>query len=127
MCKIVVLAGLVGLILVPPLPAEIIYVDDDAPFGGDGQTWITAYRYLQDALYAAEADPNLTEIRIAGGQYTPDFDEAGLVTPLDPNAAFRASAALVLAGAYAGIGAGDPNAVDSTLHPTSLSGDIDPQ
>ncbi len=126
MCKILVLAGLVGLILVPSLNAEIIYVDDDAPLGGDGQTWNTAYRYLQDALYAAEADPNLTEIRIAGGTYTPDFDEAGLVTPLDPNAAFRASTALVLAGAYAGIGAGDPNAVDSTLHPTSLSGDIDP-
>jgi len=28
----------------------IYYVDDDAPFGGDGQSWPTAYKYLQDAL-----------------------------------------------------------------------------
>lgn len=30
--------------------AEIIYIDDDADVGGDGQTWGTAYKYLQDAL-----------------------------------------------------------------------------
>ena len=40
-------------------PDTIIYVDDDAPPGGDGRSWETAYRYLQDALpplsYAARA------------------------------------------------------------------------
>ena len=30
--------------------ASVVYVDDDAPPAGDGQTWATAYRFLQDAL-----------------------------------------------------------------------------
>ena len=33
--------------------ANVLFVDDDAPLGGDGQTWGTAYRFLQDALFDA--------------------------------------------------------------------------
>jgi len=29
---------------------DVIYVDDDASLGGNGQNWTTPYRYLQDAL-----------------------------------------------------------------------------
>ncbi len=51
-------------------PLTIIYVDDDAPEGGDGSTWFTAYRDLQDALDAARClDP--VEIRVADGTYIP--------------------------------------------------------
>lgn len=47
-----------------------IYVDDDAPEGGDGSTWQTAFRDLQDALDAARClDP--VEIRVADGTYVP--------------------------------------------------------
>ncbi|MEE9129337.1 MAG: hypothetical protein V3T84_04915 [Phycisphaerales bacterium] len=28
----------------------VLYVDDDAPPGGDGTSWNTAYRFLQDAM-----------------------------------------------------------------------------
>ena len=31
----------------------ILYVDDDADPGGDGLSWDTAYRFLQDALATA--------------------------------------------------------------------------
>ncbi len=53
--------------------ADTIYVDDDAPLSGDGFTWATAYRYLQDALEVA-ADPlnSIWEIRVAQGIYRPD-------------------------------------------------------
>ena len=54
----------------------IWHVDDDAWMGGDGLTWQTAYKHLQDALaVAAYGD----EIRVAGGTYMPDQDEAELL------------------------------------------------
>ena len=48
----------------------ILYVDDDAPLGGDGLSWDTAYRFLQDALATAS---DSTEIRVAQGAYQPDL------------------------------------------------------
>lgn len=51
-------------------PLTIFYVDDDAPDGGDGQTWQAAFQDLQDALDAARClDP--VEIRVADGTYVP--------------------------------------------------------
>ncbi len=29
---------------------DVLYVDDDAPPGGDGTSWNTPYRFLQDAM-----------------------------------------------------------------------------
>jgi hypothetical protein len=47
---------------------KFIYVDDDAPEGGDGTSWATAYKYLRDALEAATRGD---EIRVAEGVYRP--------------------------------------------------------
>ena len=53
----------------------ILYVDDDAPAGGDGLSWDTAYRFLQDALFFASDPGNgVTEIRVGQGTYAPDSD-----------------------------------------------------
>ena len=61
-----------GCMVPPPGPRER-YVDDDAPAGGDGKTWATAYRYLQDALAEAyDTNHVITEIRVAKGTYKPD-------------------------------------------------------
>jgi hypothetical protein len=54
---------------------SVLYVDDDAPPAGDGLSWATAYRFLQDAL-ADAAGGGVAEIRVAQGVYTPDKDEA---------------------------------------------------
>ena len=51
---------------------KIIYVDDDANAPGDGKSWVTAYRYLQDALADAKAADKPVEIRIAQGIYKPN-------------------------------------------------------
>ena len=52
---------------------NVYRVDDDAPPGGDGATWQTAFNDLQDALDAAHAAlPEAFEIRIAEGTYLPD-------------------------------------------------------
>ncbi len=46
-----------------------IFVDDDAPPGGNGSSWATAYDDLQDALAAATAPAT---IWVAAGIYNPD-------------------------------------------------------
>ena len=49
----------------------IYYVDADAAPNGNGKSWQTAFKHLQDALY----NPNLLpgdEILVADGIYNPD-------------------------------------------------------
>jgi hypothetical protein len=101
--------------------ADTIYVDDDAPLGGDGLSWGTAYQFLQDALANAAG---VTEIRVAQGTYKPDQDEAGNVTPGDRTATFQLVNGVALMGGFAGIGAPDPDERDSALFETILSGDL---
>ena len=67
----------VTVLVVSTTRAETIFVDDDAPVGGDGLSWTTAHRYLQDALsHATNAGGAVTEIRVGQGIYTADRDEA---------------------------------------------------
>jgi hypothetical protein len=98
------------------------YVDDDAPFGGNGLTWDTAFKYLQDALWVASAGD---EVCVAGGTYLPDQDEAGNVTPDDREATFELINGVGLYGGYAGLSDPDnPNERDIGLYETVLSGDL---
>jgi predicted outer membrane repeat protein len=102
----------------------VLYVDDDAPPGGDGQSWDTAFRYLQDALTEAYFGLGADEIRIGQGVYRPDRDEGGNVTPDDREATFDLIDTVALMGGYAGIGAPDPDERDIDLYETILSGDL---
>ena len=52
--------------------AQILHVDIDAPPGGNGLFWQTAYDDLQDALDHAAGDPSISEIWVAEGVYKPD-------------------------------------------------------
>jgi hypothetical protein len=100
---------------------DVIYVDDDANLGGDGQTWETAYRHLQDALYAA--DP-CDEIWVAEGTYKPDQDEGGNTTPGQRGETFQ-----LISGAavYGGFSRGQDSIEDRepSTYETILSGDLD--
>ena len=49
--------------------AKNIFVDDNASAGGDGTSWTSAHKYLQDALASAEYGD---EIWVAEGTYKPD-------------------------------------------------------
>jgi hypothetical protein len=104
---------------------SILYVDDDAPAGGNGSSWKTAYRFLQDALVAA-ADPNgeICEIRIAQGIYLPDRSESVPGGTGDVTASFILVDDLVIRGGYAGLGAPDPDQRDIALYQSVLSGDL---
>ncbi|MBU0618001.1 MAG: hypothetical protein KKI02_09815 [Planctomycetes bacterium] len=96
-------------------------MDDDASLGGNGASWTTAFKYLQDALALAEADD---EIRVAAGIYKPDHDEAGNVMPGDREATFELVSGVGLYGGYAGLGTDDPDQRDVAQYETTLSGDL---
>ena len=67
------------MVMVPTLLAEaVVYIDDDAAVGGDGTSWQTAYRYLQDGFVSAalQSSPEPVELRLAQGIYKPDQDAA---------------------------------------------------
>jgi len=86
----------------------IRFVDDDASPGGDGQSWNTAYRFLQDALFDAAGDATINELRIGQGIYKPDQDEAGNVTPGARSATFQLLNGVSLLGGFAGPRCGRP-------------------
>ncbi|RIK62868.1 MAG: hypothetical protein DCC65_16840 [Planctomycetota bacterium] len=113
--------GMVSVFLLAAAPvasAATIYVDDDAPSGGDGMTWETAYTDLQAALAAAAADANIHEIRIAQGTYRPTGPGG------DRNIKFIPRGGLSLRGGYAGVGEADPDDRDIDGYKTILSGDL---
>jgi len=103
--------------------AVILHVDADALPGGDGTSWVTAYRFPQDAL-ADAAGGGVIEIRVAAGTYLPDRDEANPLGTGNAEATFQLLDGVVLAGGYAGLGEADPDARDLVLYETILSGDL---
>ncbi|KPK77651.1 MAG: hypothetical protein AMJ79_02605, partial [Phycisphaerae bacterium SM23_30] len=97
---------------------QIIYVDDDAAPGGNGQSWATAFKYLQDALDAATSG----EIWVAEGIYKPD--QGGGQTSGDRFATFQLINGVGLYGGYAGYGTPNPYDYDPSAYETILSGDL---
>jgi parallel beta-helix repeat protein len=108
-----------------PAGAKTIYVDDDANGLNDGSSWQNAYKYLQDALMDAKSSTKLVEIRVAQGIYRPDETSAEPNGTGNREATFQLINGVTLKGGYAGFGKPDPNARDSSLYETILSGDID--
>ncbi|MHC4696534.1 MAG: right-handed parallel beta-helix repeat-containing protein [Planctomycetota bacterium] len=100
----------------------VVFVDDDAPPGGDGVGWDTAFKYLQDALAVVHAGD---EIHVAGGTYAPDLDESGAVSPGDRAATFQLVSGVRVTGGYAGLSnPADPDLRDTELYETTLTGDL---
>ncbi len=103
-----------------PVPT-ILYVDNDAIDTGDnqGKSWTDAFTELQDALKIAAKYPQVKEVRVAQGFYTPaePFSD-------DLEATFQLSSGTAVRGGYAGIGAPDPDARDIDTYQTILSGDL---
>ncbi|MCH8260194.1 MAG: right-handed parallel beta-helix repeat-containing protein, partial [Planctomycetes bacterium] len=101
----------------------VLHVDDDAPPAGDGASWETPYRFLQDAL-ATAGKGGVGEIRVAQGVYRPDRDEANPDGSGDRDATFQLISGVALMGGYAGLGEPDPDERDIELYVTVLSGDL---
>ncbi len=105
----------------PMSHGKVIYVDDDAPLGGDGASWTTAYRFLQDALIQAEVGD---EIRLAQGQYRPDRSSQAPEGSGDRESSFVLLEGVTVKGGYAGLTSGEPDARDVDSYEAVLSGDL---
>ena len=104
---------------------QVVYVDDDAPRGGDGSGWGSAFRDIHDALASLVGGDGDAEIRIAQGVYKPDrgtgdIDAAYEVTAPRVQSGFTLS----IRGGFAGLGATDPDAFDPGAFTTVLSADL---
>ncbi len=101
------------------VPGRTLYVDDDATPPGDGSSWTTAFRYLQDAMAVVSAGD---EIRVAQGLYRPD--QAFQVVEGNRRATFLLNDGVAILGGFAGVGAADPDLRDPDRFATILSGDL---
>ena len=120
-----VIATLLAAIWTTGAGGSVLYVDDDAPAGGDGLSWETAFRFLQDGLVAAgESEGEVSEIRVGQGTYQPDQDEGSPEGSGDREAALQLINGVMVLGGYAGLGAPDPDERDIALYETILTGDI---
>jgi hypothetical protein len=105
----------------------VIHVDDDAAPGGDGASWATALRSLDDALdpaLIAGAVPPVA-VWIAGGTYVPTAAPPG-ADPRDPRAAsFAPEEGIALYGWFAGFETSVyARSLDDPDRASVLSGDL---
>lgn len=101
---------------------SVLYVDDDAPPGGNGSSWELAFQDLQSALTASLQSAGLVkQIRVAEGIYRP----SSRTVANDPRSStFRLQSNVGLLGGYAGLTGPVAFARDITRFRTILSGDL---
>jgi len=118
------LFAIVVVLFVRPSWAQVIvYVAADAPSGGDGTSWRSAFRYLRDGLQQQLVHGSTpVEVRVARGLYRPDQSDLGLATPGSKNSLFRLWSRVSVLGGFAGPGSADPDERDPSLHLTTLTG-----
>ncbi len=121
--------ALAGLALAAAVHGQtILYVDDDAPAGGDGTSWNKAYRDLQDALDTCRAKKlqGAIEVRVAEGVYLPDRGTRDRDSSFDVGITTTSmmSVSLAILGGFVGVVGPDPNKRRVEEHGTVLSGDL---
>jgi hypothetical protein len=121
----VVVSLVLACVWVGGAAGDTIYVDDDANAGGDGGSWATAYKYLQDGLREANSNPDVNQIWVGDGNYYPDANTSEPNGSGNREASFQLISGVALYGGYAGYGAPDPNERDPNAYETILSGDLD--
>jgi len=104
-----------------------VYVDDDAPAGGDGMSWNSAFCDLHDAIdLATQLGMNRGEIRIAGGVYTPDRGTGDRAMAFSVPGARAGEPLFRMFGGFAGLAnQGAPDTRNRILYRTTISGDLE--
>lgn len=100
----------------------IIYVDKDAAEGGDGSSWSSAYKYLNDALDYVDNRSGSFDLWIAEGTYYPD--EGELYANDNQDSTFRLPSTVnAILGGFSGAETSAEQA-DSAKYLTKISGYI---
>ena len=103
--------------------AATIYVDANGTGANNGSSWTDAYNFLQDALADARSDPDINQIHVAQGMYTPDTNSAEPNGTSDRLTSFALINGVALYGGFPSGGSAlqdrDPN-----IYETILSGDL---
>jgi len=109
-----------------PAAAKRLYVKSSASPGGNGVNWGNAYKYLQDALAAAQLDPYVTEIWVAAGTYQPDRDSAHPSGTRVRSRSFQPITGMAVRGGFVGdeLPSYNPADRDFAAHTSILSGDL---
>ncbi|MHC4674926.1 MAG: right-handed parallel beta-helix repeat-containing protein, partial [Planctomycetota bacterium] len=97
-----------------------IYVDASASPPGDGASWPTAYRYLQDALADAISGDTMY---VAEGTYKPDESSDPCYVPGNRGYTFQLISGLPISGGFPS-GGGTLSERDPNRYETILSGDL---
>ena len=97
-----------------PSRAQILYVDDSAPPGGDGSSWALAIRDLGLALTVA-SHSSVSQVWVAEGRYLP--------SATDPAASFVLPDGIPVYGGFDGTET-SLDQRDPALHTTLLDGDL---
>lgn len=98
--------------------SNILFVDASSPGVNNGANWSEAYIELRDAMSIAARFPQVEEVRVGQGTYTP-AESSG-----DRTATFQLINGVAIKGGYAGFGQLYPNARDINAYETVLSGDL---
>jgi hypothetical protein len=100
-----------------------IFVDKDAPNGGDGGSWATAFNNLHDAIDNAKATHR--DIWIKEGTYRPDRRPGNSnSTPANRDNSYYIDADMKIYGGFAGTENSLSQRKNIGLHPVIISGDI---
>ncbi|MCC6661135.1 MAG: right-handed parallel beta-helix repeat-containing protein [Phycisphaerales bacterium] len=117
-------AAALGIAAATGAQNAVVYVDDDAPPGGDGKSWNTAFRDLQDAIQAAQSLGD-AGVHIAQGTYRPDRGTGARAATFAMECPSVTSTLTVwFQGGFAGILAPNPDLRDPAAFVTALSGDL---
>lgn len=101
---------------------QVIYVDDDAPPGGDGTSWETAFQAIYEGgvVLSGSAAFKDVEVRVAGGHYF-------VTDPIGGSSAdtLVLQSGVVFRGGFRGLaGGGDPNEQNPSEFASIIDGDI---
>ena len=113
------LLPLAPLLLALPAAVQVHHVDASALPGGDGTTWATAFRHLNDALLVAQPGEG---VWVAEGVYRPD--EGGSAVAGDRAATFALPSGVEVLGGFTGVELDSANRLGLAAN-TILSGDLD--
>ena len=107
---------------------SVLYVNAAAAAGGNGTSWGTACKYLQDAINTAATNSCVKQVWVAKGTYYPTTDSTGNASPTDNRTkTFFIKNGIAIYGGFAGneLLGYNLSLRDITNNQTILSGDVD--